>query len=346
MVSINCITYNHEKYIADAIESFLMQKTDFNFEILIHDDASTDRTPEIIKEYQEKYPDIVKPIYQKENQYSKGIKMCYEFNNKRAKGKYIAVCEGDDYWTDPYKLQKQIDFMESHEDCTLCFHNAEVVKTNGEKIGKLHVPWSVHNSRYYYGKNTIYEAGEMALLDFIPTASLVYPKHLMNNPPDWYMSSIVGDAPLRLILTSYGYAYYIDEVMSAYRTGVEGSSTDRAKIENKDVSKQIYRLRRHIDIIDNFDKYTKYKYSNQLDEAKIVWEVRILVLEKKTKELKKQRYKEYYDELCKKGKIALYARCYFPNIYQQLANIKSYFKKSLYNFKKSRSSPYNGVKRK
>lgn len=101
MVSINCITYNQEEYIAKAIDSFLMQKTDFKYEILIHDDASTDNTANIIREYQEKYPDIIKPIYQKENQYSQGIKRVdYKFNYSRANGKYIAICEGDDYWTD------------------------------------------------------------------------------------------------------------------------------------------------------------------------------------------------------------------------------------------------------
>ena len=112
LVSICCITYNHEKYIRDAIEGFLMQKTDFPFEVLIHDDASTDGTADIIREYETKYPDIIKPIYQTENQYSKGIKISATYNYPRAKGKYIALCEGDDYWIDPYKLQKQVDFLE------------------------------------------------------------------------------------------------------------------------------------------------------------------------------------------------------------------------------------------
>jgi glycosyltransferase involved in cell wall biosynthesis len=325
LVSIICNTYNHENYIADAIEGFLMQKTDFHYEILIHDDASTDKTADIIREYEKRHPDLIKPIYQTENQYSRGVKVG-RLNRERAIGKYIAVCEGDDYWIDPQKLQKQVKYMESHPECSLCFHNAEVVDTIGKKTGKLHVPWSVHNSRYYYKKNTIYQAGELALLDFIPTASLFYPKHLMDNPPAWHMSAIVGDAALRLTLTSYGYAYYIDEVMSAYRTGVEGSATDRSNIENKDINKLIDRLRRHIELIDNFDEDTNYKFSNQLDEAKIVWEVRILEAQRKIKELNTPRYKNYYDELGKNSKIKLYARCYFPNIYKQLVNINSYLK--------------------
>ena len=122
MVSISCITYNHAPYIRECLDGFMMQKTNFAFEVLIHDDASTDGTADIIREYEAKYPDIIKPIYQTENQYSKGISPSASFNFPRAKGKYIALCEGDDYWTDPLKLQKQVDFLESHPDYVMCSH--------------------------------------------------------------------------------------------------------------------------------------------------------------------------------------------------------------------------------
>ena len=104
------------------MDGFLQQKTNFPIEVLIHDDASTDGTQDIIREYEKKYPNIVKPIYQKENQYSKGVKVSLVYNYSRARGKYIALCEGDDYWTDPYKLQKQVDFLESHPDYVMCSH--------------------------------------------------------------------------------------------------------------------------------------------------------------------------------------------------------------------------------
>lgn len=121
-VSICCLTYNHALYIRQCLDGFVMQKTKFPIEILIHDDASTDGTQDIIREYEAKYPNIIKPIYQKENQYSKGVKVSLVYNYSRAKGKYIALCEGDDYWTDPYKLQKQVDFLESHPDYVMCSH--------------------------------------------------------------------------------------------------------------------------------------------------------------------------------------------------------------------------------
>ncbi|MCI5779181.1 MAG: glycosyltransferase [Lentisphaeria bacterium] len=127
MVSVCCITYNHEPYIRDCLEGFLMQKTDFPFEVLIHDDASTDRTADIIREYEAKYPDIIKPIYQTENQYSKGVKVSMVYNYPRAQGKYIALCEGDDYWIDPNKLQRQYDFMETHPEYSVCSTGFQVL---------------------------------------------------------------------------------------------------------------------------------------------------------------------------------------------------------------------------
>lgn len=123
LVSICCITYNHAPYIRECLDGFMMQQTNFPIEIIINDDASTDGTTEIIKEYEAQYPDIIRPIYQIENQYSKGVRGMYaNFCFPRAQGKYIALCEGDDYWTDPLKLQKQVDFLESHPDYVMCSH--------------------------------------------------------------------------------------------------------------------------------------------------------------------------------------------------------------------------------
>jgi glycosyltransferase involved in cell wall biosynthesis len=122
LLSICCITYNHENYISQAIEGFLAQKTSFNFEIIIHDDASTDATASIVKKYEQEHPNLIKAIYQTENQYSKGIKPWPNFVFPIARGKYIALCEGDDYWTDPYKLQKQVDYLEANPEYNLTCH--------------------------------------------------------------------------------------------------------------------------------------------------------------------------------------------------------------------------------
>lgn len=124
LVSICCITYNHAQFIRKCLDGFLMQKTDFPIEILIHDDCSTDGTTEIIREYEAKYPDLIFPLYEEENQYQQGKAGEIDFYNyRRARGKYIAYCEGDDYWTDPLKLQKQVDFMEANPEYSVCFHD-------------------------------------------------------------------------------------------------------------------------------------------------------------------------------------------------------------------------------
>lgn len=120
MVTIRCLTYNHEPYIRQCLEGFVMQKTNFRFEAIVHDDASTDGTAAIIREYAEKYPDIIKPIFQTENQYSKHDGTIRRILNEHTHGKYVAMCEGDDYWTDPLKLQKQVDFLESNRDYVFC----------------------------------------------------------------------------------------------------------------------------------------------------------------------------------------------------------------------------------
>ena len=119
-VSIRCFAYNHERFIRQCLDGFVMQKADFRFEAIVHDDASTDNTAAIIREYAEKYPDIIKPIYETENQYSKRDGSLMRIMNAHTRGKYIAMCEGDDYWTDPYKIQKQVDFLESHPDYVMC----------------------------------------------------------------------------------------------------------------------------------------------------------------------------------------------------------------------------------
>lgn len=143
LVSICCLSFNHAPYLSECLEGFLRQETKFPIEILIHDDASTDGSDDIIRKYAEKYPDIIFPIYETINQYSNGHQgtIDIEFNYSRARGKYIAYCEGDDYWTDSLKLQKQVDFMENHPDYSVCFHRysrlfTSTGKTYGDYAGK------------------------------------------------------------------------------------------------------------------------------------------------------------------------------------------------------------------
>ena len=259
LVSIVCITYNHEDFIADAIDSFLMQQTNFKFEIIIHDDASTDRTADIIKKYEKQYPHLIKPIYQMENQYSKGVAI-EPLIFERAKGKYIAVCEGDDYWTDSYKLQKQIDYLEKHPKCSLVFHSAMFINVKRQPTGTI---------ARIAKKNKIVEMGEIltkANPNFIPTASRVYRKKSMTDLPSWFLNASIGDFPLALLIANHGYFYYIDEIMSVYRTGVKGSWSDR--MYSKGAIQNAIKINKEcIQILEDFNIYTKFKYKQEIENV-------------------------------------------------------------------------------
>ena len=135
LVSIKCLAYNHGPYIEDALKGFVSQKTDFPFEVIVHDDASTDDTAEIIRRYAREYPDIIKPVIETENQYAHYYDVVEPLINKRMTGKYFGICEGDDYYSDPYKLQKQVDYLEKHPDVNLVYGRVERVDAStGKKI--------------------------------------------------------------------------------------------------------------------------------------------------------------------------------------------------------------------
>lgn len=209
LVSICCLTYNHETYIKQCLDGFLMQKTNFPFEILIHDDASVDNTQNIIKNYELKHSDIIKPIYQKENQYSKGIGVSRVYQFPRAKGKYIAMCEGDDYWIDPYKLQKQVDFLETHPEYVFSFHDSIILnQRTGEKrmrIGDRQID------------NTV-DLNSLIIQNNIPTASIVFRNFLdYAQLPDWIGKISKGDYGLCVLLAEEGPGKYLPEAMSVYR---------------------------------------------------------------------------------------------------------------------------------
>lgn len=211
LVSIVCEVYNHEAFLRDCLDGFVTQVTNFGFVILIHDDASTDSSPIIIKEYVKKYPHLFKPIFQKENQYSRGINVWTTYQFPRVQTKYIALCEGDDYWTDKYKLQKQIDFMENHKAYSMCFHNAiEHFEDNPQNDHQF----SNVENRDYTGLE-IYENW------LVHTASVVIRKDVTEcrlfNKLFHERSFKFGDILLFLSASSCGKIYGMTDIMSVYR---------------------------------------------------------------------------------------------------------------------------------
>lgn len=219
LVSISCITYNQKNFIRDCLDGFLSQKTNFNFEIIIHDDASTDGTKEIIQEYQIKYPDLIFPLFQKTNQYSQGVRgIMARFNFPRCKGKYIAMCEGDDYWTDEFKLQKQIDFLENNLDFVLTFHPVNVQFSDGSfkedfGLGNL----------FQKSESTIYDLAVFG--NYIHTPSVVF-RNVITKFPNQIFKSPIGDYFLWILIAQYGRIKKLSDNMAVYRFGVGIFSSD------------------------------------------------------------------------------------------------------------------------
>lgn len=216
-VSAGVLTFNHEPYIRDCIEGILMQKTTFPVKIVVFEDCSTDHTASILKEYEAKYPQLFKVFYMPENTWDKPIRQEAQlpYKEERARGKYIALCEGDDYWTDPLKLQKQVDFLEANEKVMAVSTNSSVCDLNGNTLQseKVVIPpdnkEGIYNLHDFFIKGIQYPTNTVVFrklnMDFITKES-----KRMSNP-------FLGDWILWVLLHMQGDFYFLDDVTAAYR---------------------------------------------------------------------------------------------------------------------------------
>ena len=222
MVSVYCLAYNHEKYISDCLEGFVKQKTNFKYEVIVHDDASTDNTANIIKEYAERYPDIIKPILQEKNQYSQGVEIVDKFIGPLLKGKYVAICEGDDYWCDEHKLQRQVEILENHPEYIACVHQTKTANSSTGEVGlysKLRKSGVIEIEKMLRDRGPVYH-----------TSSLCYHKEALEEKPDFcYIVKGIGDYPKEFALALQGDIYYLNKVMSVYRQFTESSWSLKVK---------------------------------------------------------------------------------------------------------------------
>ncbi len=205
LVTVRCITCNHVYFIKQCLDGIVMQQTNFRFEALIHDDASTDGTADIIREYANKYPDIIIPIIQVENQYSKRNGVITKVLNENTRGKYTALCEGDDFWTDPLKLQKQVDFLESHPEYSICFHNVDVIAEEGLKT-----------DLYNHLVERDYSIDEVLTVWTIPTCSALIRSEVFKCTPR-HKNFVVGDNVVFTNCARYGKLYCMNQKMAVYR---------------------------------------------------------------------------------------------------------------------------------
>lgn len=256
LVSIRCLVYNHESYLCQCLEGFVMQKTSFRFEAIVHDDASTDGSATIIREYAEKYPDIIKPIYETENQYSKRDGSLTRITNAACRGKYIAICEGDDYWIDPQKLQKQVDFLEAHPDYLLCGTNGLILWDNGT------------NAPEYFNRN--FTSRELMPEDVIgkwpfPTASLMYRRELFALLDSFKCRTYNGDIRIILVALANGRIWSLADITTVYRKNNDAnSSTNRIKAK-KDHGE--FYFGQMIKLYSSYDIYTDHRFKDFINIA-------------------------------------------------------------------------------
>lgn len=262
LVSIRCLVYNHEPYLRQCLDGFVMQKTNFKFEAIVHDDASTDNSAAIIREYANKYPDIIVPIFEQENQYSKHDGSLSKIMNEHMRGKYVAICEGDDYWIDPYKLQKQVDFMDDASDYSLCFHANYILNQN--IIHEIH--------RYNYDnfncsiEDMILMGGEYMATSSILVRSDIFKVDISNLK--WYNISPAGDNVLMLLSALNGKVAYFDELMSVYRC-LSGPLSWSSKI-NKSFLFRCSHFVKTFKVYYFFNKDTDYAYSKVIHKRMFI----------------------------------------------------------------------------
>lgn len=310
LVSICCATYNHEPYISDAIKGFLMQETDFPFEILIRDDCSTDRTAEIVKQYADQYPQLIKPVYEKENTYSKGVKPMPQLY-KRAKGKYIALCEGDDYWTDKNKLQIQSDVLENNKELDLSFHKAMKVDMGNQEhleIGD------------YLDNNGIISIEKVILKSKgqIPTASTVFNKKVVEHIVAFQSQRpwlTAGDIYVHFFGSKRGGAYFINKTMSVYRHRSEGSWTS---MYQDDYKKRIIHADSRIKSYEELDtiemnRFTPvFKQANKKRVLGIITDLKIPYVNKVLFIFKHGKYFSINEKIAYYGLVLIPFSAYLP----------------------------------
>lgn len=284
LVAIQCITYNHEKYLMDALNGFMMQKTDFPFVAIVHEDASTDGTANVLREFAEKYPNIILPIFEKENQYSKKDGSLRRIIDKACEvtgAKYIAICEGDDYWTDSLKLQKQVNFLKNHPDYGLCYSKAASLIQNSHKIDEV-----------FGGNSESFD--QLIIRNVIPTLTVIirsniyyeFTKEIATNTHNWLMM----DYPLWLFAAAKTKIKFLNIVTGIYRVVKDSAS------HSTDYLRQLIFVESNCKIRSFYSKQAKNKNYKLINEIEL-------------------------DELKAQLKIVLYKRGNSRNIRNKIKNI-------------------------
>lgn len=295
MVSICCAVYNHLPYLKKAIDGFLAQETTFEYEIIINDDVSTDGSRELLREYQQRYPDRLRVLFQEENQYSRGKKPFWDILVPEVQGKYIAICEGDDCWVDSHKLQKQFNIMERETSCVFCVHKVRDVNPDGELSDNTYPPEQLEEglisqydfikmlfapSRYWFHTSSF----------FFRTSEV---KKFNGAYPQFIKQAGVGDVPLTWLLASRGNIFYVNSEMSHYRRDVDGSWSNR--MQEREYRKNM--TRKQLESLKSYNAFTKYRYNELIKEDIIKCEFDYYRLSNNFWAMKQRKYRKLYSAL-------------------------------------------------
>lgn len=310
LVSVCVITFNQKAYIQQALDSILSQKTNFDYEILVHDDCSTDGTIEILKKYKEKYPDIIKLLLEEENQYSNGKKIT-PFFIPYIKGKYCVLNEGDDYWCDNLKLQKQYDFLENNSEYSMVCHNAKKINDKGDVVGNFGKNKDVD----YSTEQTILGGG-----GFIATNSMMFRADLLKNLPRHYYECSIGDYILAIHFVMNGKVRYLSNIMSVYRVSTKGSWSKRYAEDEEFFNNFTNNM---ISTVEKMKNYYDNKYNKYFD----------IVIKNFKNTYKLRRYKFF--ELIKNDKELFKQLSFHKKISIFLNSYLSKFMKIYYKIKRS-----------
>ena len=308
LVSVLCTAYNHEEYIRDALESIVTQQTDFPFEVLVNDDASTDGTAAILREYAAKYPDIIRPFYQEKNLYSQGKDLCLEVLYPAARGKYIALCEGDDYWTDPTKLQLQVDFLDAHPDYSACVHNTLAHTVGGEEPDRV-----------------LFEQGEDRDVPFeqvirgmshaFHTSSVVAKKSVIAHPADFFYVGLAhgfGDHPDGLWMITNGPVRYLDRCMSVYR--MHSNNASWSTMVDGAYEKMLEYFQGKLELLNAYRPYASAERTAAVDQAILETEFEMMHYEGRDREQRKSPYDAILRRQSFSYRVKNLIKCLFPGL--------------------------------
>lgn len=312
-VSVLCITYNHVNYIRKCLDSLVSQKTEFKYEIIVHDDASTDGTSDIVREYAQKYPNLIIPICQKENQYSKKVLIPQTFLYPIAKGKYWAICEGDDYWCDDDKLQRQFEALECRENCGMAVHATQCVDEQGIEIARKFPEINLETG----------VISSQAILDYLPewlfqASSYFFRaelyKQILAENSELCALFPVGDMRYIYMLAAYSDFYYDERIMSGYRVLALNSWTARL---NKNKEKKF--CEKMLNMCQYYCEFLlKERPDLSIESIKkrtiVQYEFNILMFDKKYKEMVKGKYAHCFKKLPVKHRTKILLLAYLPII--------------------------------